>query len=288
MPRIIFFALVVLVLISACSADDKNHSKSSIDPKYSIHIIKLESKLEGMGFYIILQKPFVVIGDETPKTVKMRAEKTVKWAVTKLKKLYFKKNPEQILDIWLFKNKTSYRKHAKEFFGDTPDTPYGYFSSRNNALIMNIATGGGTLIHEIVHPFIEANFPECPSWFNEGLASLYEQCSEKNGRIVGLTNWRLKGLQKAIINKSIPSFEKLCSTTTDEFYEKDPGTNYSQARYLCYYLQEKGLLTKYYHSFVKSVKQDQTGYKTLKKILNRDDMDLFMKEWERFVLKLKF
>jgi len=28
------------------------------------------------------------------------------------------------------------------------------------------------LVHEIVHPFMRANFPECPAWFNEGLASL--------------------------------------------------------------------------------------------------------------------
>ena len=34
---------------------------------------------------------------------------------------------------------------------------------------MNISTGGGTLVHEIVHPFIEANFPACPPWLNEGL-----------------------------------------------------------------------------------------------------------------------
>ena len=40
---------------------------------------------------------------------------------------------------------------------------------------MNIATGGGTLVHEIVHPFMAANFEQCPSWFNEGLGSLYEQ-----------------------------------------------------------------------------------------------------------------
>ena len=25
-------------------------------------------------------------------------------------------------------------------------------------------TGGGTLVHEIVHPFLRANFPECPAW----------------------------------------------------------------------------------------------------------------------------
>jgi len=46
-------------------------------------------------------------------------------------------------------------------------------------------------VHEIVHPFMAANFPDCPAWFNEGLASLYEQSSERDGKIIGLTNWRL-------------------------------------------------------------------------------------------------
>ena len=31
------------------------------------------------------------------------------------------------------------------------------------------------LVHEMVHPFMDADFPACPAWFNEGLASLYEQ-----------------------------------------------------------------------------------------------------------------
>jgi len=34
--------------------------------------------------------------------------------------------------------------------------------------------------------------------FNEGLASLYEQSAERDGRIIGQTNWRLRGLQSAI------------------------------------------------------------------------------------------
>ena len=50
---------------------------------------------------------------------------------------------------------------------------------------MNISTGGGTLVHEIVHPFVAANFPNCPAWFNEGLGSLYEQSGEVNGAIHG-------------------------------------------------------------------------------------------------------
>ena len=114
---------------------------------------------------------------------------------TKLKKDYFKQDPLHIIDIWLFKDKASYEKNCRKLIGTRPTTPYGFYSSTNRSLVMNISTGGGTLVHEIVHPFIESNFPECPSWFNEGLASLYEQCREENGKIWGLTNWRLRGLQ---------------------------------------------------------------------------------------------
>ena len=153
---------------------------------------------------------------------------------------------------------------------------------------MNISTGGGTLVHEIVHPFIESNFPGCPSWFNEGFASLYEQSGEKGGRIRGLTNWRLAGLQQSLKAKSVPAFKTLCETTTHEFYDEDPGTNYSQARYLCYYLQEHGLLHRYYHEFRKNVDDDPTGYSTLAKVLGQRDMRTFRKRWNAWVATLRF
>lgn len=51
--------------------------------------------------------------------------------------------------------------------------------------------------------------------------------------------------------------------------------HYAQARYLCYYLQEKGLLTKFYREFVANVKSDPTGFKTLKRVLGEEDMVAF-------------
>jgi len=57
------------------------------------------------------------------------------------------------------KDAASYEKNTLLLFKEKPSTPYGYYSSTHKALIMNIATGGGTLVHEIVHPFVEANFP---------------------------------------------------------------------------------------------------------------------------------
>ena len=239
------------------------------------------------GFSLVQTPPFIVVGDEPPAMVRRRAERTVAWAVRMLKKAYFKKDPDDVITVWLFKDRKSYRHHAKLLFNNRPDTPFGYYSSHHKALVMNIATGGGTLVHEIVHPFVAANFPRCPAWFNEGLGSLYEQCGRRDGCIVGFTNWRLAGLQKSIKAGDLPSFKTLTHTTTHQFYNQDPGTNYAQARYLCYYLQEHGLLRKYYRLFHKRAAKDATGYTTLQRVLGQTDMTAFQQQWEEWVLELR-
>lgn len=259
-----------------------------VENDYESHLEDLQKKLPGRDFTVVVQIPFVVIGDEAPQVVWRRAEKTVKWACDRLKAKFFEKNPAAIYDIWLFRDDNSYRKHTFEIFGDEPDTPFGYSSSRHKALIMNISTGGGTLVHEIVHPFVAANFPDCPAWFNEGLGSLYEQCTDRDGEIWGLTNWRLAGLQREIGAGNVPAFEKLLAATDQEFYNEDPGTNYAQSRYLCYYLQEKGLLPQFYRAFLANSRDDPTGFATLKEILHRPDMASFQREWEKYVLDLRF
>jgi len=254
---------------------------------YAQHVLALRKTLP-KGFTVVVQAPFVVIGDEAPAMVKKRAEKTVAWAVRHLEESYFDAPPLDILNIWLFRDKNSYRKHTKRLFGHSPDTPFGYYSPSAKALIMNIATGGGTLVHEIVHPYMESNFPGAPAWFNEGLGSLYEQSSERKGQIVGLTNWRLENLQKLIRSGDLPSFEELTSTTQRQFYEADTGDNYAQARYLLYSLQERGLLRAYFRAFVANRRRDPTGFKTLQKVLGTQDMAAFRAEWEREVLALRF
>ena len=255
---------------------------------YAQHMMLLKKKIPGADFSVVIERPFVVVGDEGLKAVQTRAEQTVKWAVTRLKAAYFETDPGVIIDIWLFKDKNSYEEHSFAIFGDVPTTPFGYSSTEHNALIMNIATGGGTLVHEIVHPFMDADFPACPAWFNEGLASLYEQSIGKDDRILGLTNWRLPGLQQAIRGKQLLSFDKMTHTTRSEFYNADSRTHYAQARYLCYYLQEKGLLKTYYRKFKANCAKDPGGFETLKSVLNETDMAAFQQKWEKFVLELRF
>ena len=120
------------------------------------------------GFSIVVARPFIVLGDEPADVVQMRAEKTVKWAVDKLKQDYFTRDPDELIDVWLFKDDASYRTNALRLFGDTPTTPFGYYSARHHALVMNISTGGGTLVHEIVHPFMRANSRNAPRGSTKG------------------------------------------------------------------------------------------------------------------------
>jgi len=254
--------------------------------RYDRHVHRLKRSLPP-GFTMLVEAPFVIIGDGPEEELRRTATHTVRWAIDHLKRRYFQKDPARILDIWLFRGQASYQRNTRRIFGEDPISLYGYYAPEKGALIMNIQTGAGTLVHEIVHPFMEANFPHCPPWFNEGLGSLYEACSEREGVIVGTLNWRLKGLQQAIRKGPLPTFEVLMGLDDDGFYQRDSGRNYAQARYLCYYLQEKGLLQEYYRAFCHDAKVDPSGVRTLKRLLKEDDLEAFQKHWQGYVLGLK-
>lgn len=257
---------------------------------YAQRVMKLKQKLRRLegSFTIVVEPPFVVAGDGAPAAVRRSAREVVRWSVDLLKKDFFAKDPKSVLDIFLFKDRASYVRNTLRLLGETPTTPYGFYSERAGALIMNIATGGGTLVHEIVHPFVEANVPGPPAWLNEGLGSLFEACGEKEGHIVGYTNWRLPGLQRAIRARRLPSFAGLLAMSDHQFYKQDVGDNYAQARYLMYHLQEKGLLRDFFRAYLKNRKQDPSGVKTLQAILKVKDLAAFQREWEREVLRLRW
>ena len=248
---------------------------------------RIARRLSGR-FLIVVEPPFVAVTDGTVDTVRRYVTGTVRWAVEHLRRDYFASDPSRVLEIWLFRSHESYVADTLRMFGEEPETPYGYFDPAHDALIMNIATGGGTLVHELVHPYMAENFPACPAWFDEGLASLYEESNEVDGKLVGLINWRLEGLQLAIRGNRVPSFRALTASGKRRFYSADPGTNYAQARYLCYYLQEQGKLRTFYHAFLRDHMADPTGYETLRAVLGVADMDAFKRRWERYVLSLSY
>lgn len=263
------------------------HSRAAAEPSaedLQARAEQLEKKLKGQGFTVLVEPPFVVIGDESAKTVKHHATGFLRWTVGLIEKDFFTKRPEKLIEVWLFKNEKTFRKGAKKFFNDEPDTPYGYYSPSADALVMNIGPGAGTLSHELVHPYMEANFPNVPSWFNEGLASLYERPKEKAGHIIGLPNWRLPNLKKEIRANTLPSIQTMLETTRDGFYEAS-FDGYAFARYLLLYLQEQGKLRDFYGKFLAD-KKDLTGKAALEAVLG-EKLEVFEPKWRKWALALQ-
>jgi len=284
-------AVTALILVALCAGAAAQESNPYSAAAVGDHLAALR-QTAGHDFTVQWEPPFAVAGDPGPGAVQFVATNTVRWATSRLKAEYFSRDPRHIIDIWLFKDDESYRRHARRLFHDNPTTPYGYYSPKDRALVMNISTGTGTLVHEMVHAFMGANFESCPAWFNEGLASLYEQCGEKSGRIHGYPNWRLPKLQEAIRAGTLPTFKQLTGTSADEFYGRTTNRayneQYAQARYLCYALQERGLLRDFFREFRDHIDTDPTGYISLRKTLGEKDMSVFQRKWEAEILLLHF
>lgn len=215
-----------------------------------------------------------------------RAKNIVRWTRDLLLKDFFAQSPATLQEVWILKDKPTYEKFSRELFKTEPSTPYGYYLSGRRALVMNIKPGYGTLTHELVHPFMHHAFKDNePGWLNEGLASLFERPAERDGHLVGKVNWRLPGLLGGLKAGTVPSFRTLVHLSSNDFYDDASGTHYAAARYLCYWLQEKGLLSKFVRRAIALREKDPTGWQALTEVLGADP-DSFRPEWEKFVKAL--
>ena len=252
---------------------------------YAQHLMALDERVPS-NFIVMVEKPFVIVSDCPESEVADYSARIVNQVVTLLKKDFFLKDPDEIIDIWLLRDQKSYQYHASHQFGIVPETPYGFYSPAHHSLILDISTGGGTLVHEMVHPFVAANFKGCPVWFNEALASLYERPTQVQGHLHGLPNWRLVGLQEAVSTQKTLPIVELFAMDEDHFYDDPSGIPYAQSKYIAYYLQQQGLLVDYYHAFYENRKSDPSGLKTLVNLLNIENLADFQTGWQQWVLEL--
>lgn len=214
-------------------------------------VAKLKTELReqlGEEFQIIPIGPWVVATDLAKEEAPRFTDFTISRYAAAIQRQLFTKTPRsEPVKVMLFKDRLSYEGWNKKLFGEKPTTPYGYYSRARNALVMNIGTGGGTLLHEMVHAMAEADFKNIPAWLNEGLGSLFEASNRgRNNTVVGVTNWRLKGLQEDLKNGSETKLKDLVGMSDDDFYGERSGSNYAAARYLMQYLQEQAKLEAFY------------------------------------------
>lgn len=282
-----FARAAFFLLLSGCCSMGLGRMTPREPAAYEEHVRSLQQELPP-EFTVVPAPPFVVVGDAPPSLVRADAQEVVVWAATRLKADFFPREPKEIVTIWVFDTDESYRRNANALFGDIPDTPYGYYQPCHDAIVVNGSLGNGTLVHEMVHVLMEANFPDAPTWYDEGLASLFEQPIDVDGHIRGDTNWRLAGLQASLELGWRPSFEALFGMSRGQFYDEDHrAKNYAVARYLLFYLQEGGKLIGFHHRFLWNQENDPTGLFALKETMGIVSIDAFTETWSTFVMKLE-
>ncbi|TET32211.1 MAG: PDZ domain-containing protein [Planctomycetota bacterium] len=198
---------------------------------------------------------------------------------------FFKNRPEYYITVLIPKSTEDYRKH----FGGRSGAA-GFYNPGTKILTVNLATGGGTMIHEFTHALhwgdMEGLSQRHPQWVVEGFGSLYEQCTRREGSGYGLLNWRLPGLKRAIANETCYPLKDFISNSGSHF-RKNQSLAYAISRYIFYFLQEKKLLRKWYAKYRENYDEDKSGLKTLEEIYGKS-IEEFEKDWLEFLEPLNY
>ena len=266
---------------------DRSSTQPSINELTGRLLAEWQPRLQHEHLESLAAPPFILAGDGGAARLASYRDDTILASARALHAMYFEREPRQPILILLFEREGAYKRLANEWFGDADVPHFGFYRPGDRVMLMNVGTGTGTLVHELTHALIAPDFPQVPSWFNEGLASLYEQSSIGPDSIQGRVNWRLPALQKAIRAGTLRSLPEMIENP--DFYDAGHvGLNYAQARYLMFYLQETQRLRTFYRQFRDHVKEDPTGRQTLERLIAPQSVEAFEKEWRAWVLGLKF
>ena len=249
------------------------------------------ARLRGMAgdeFAVLVYPPFVLGGDMPRATLEGYYRDTIAPAVRAMQARYFRSRPHRPITVLLFSGEESYNRYAAQWYGDSGVSIYGYYKPSERTLLANIATGSGTLLHELTHALFDFEMRDPPVWLNEGLASLHEQCrfrtSAEGPWIEGLVNGRLEGLLTVIRQGRLRSVEALIEDP--DFRGPLVGTNYAQARYFCMFLQQRGLLEVFFRDFLDHRADDPDGLEAVRCALDGASWEEIDRAFQKWALSL--
>ncbi len=221
----------------------------------------------GEEYRVAVESPFVIAGDIPEADLRRHYTSTIEPIVQALRSSYFETPPDQPITLVLLSTVRNFRDTAREMDNYDAVQYHGYFRRDERRIVLDISSGNGTLAHELTHALLAFDFPKAPEWFDEGLASLHEQgvFSDDGRTLVGHHNWRLHSLKQAVLSGQLKPIVELIRSPS--FRKEGEGLHYAQVRYLCLYLQRRGLLKEYYRRFRGNVQNDPDGLATLQAVL---------------------
>jgi hypothetical protein len=215
----------------------------------------------------------------------------------------FRAPPDHSVTVDLFSSHAAYVAFSKARYGVDPEPHepenkalFGYYRNDTREMLVDGASGWGTLVHELTHPFIQRDWDRAPTWLSEGIASLFEAYAfAPDGSIHGVTNWRydtLRGAMDSPDSGPRMHLQALFDTSNDDFEQSDGVTQgrwYSLARFVCQWLDSADAghkLWDFYALYRDTQDQDPSGLTAFTRALGWTASDADAR-WLAYVRRLR-
>ncbi len=234
---------------------------------YDNAISDYTNRLDG-NFRVVRFRYFVVFSNLEDRLTYPIIDNDIRHTIDAMIDNYIIKRPDDVTAVFLFRDMDSYKSFAMKEFGieESDLSPYGFYKISKKVILVRYASWKGSVSHEVTHAMLQNDFPEIPSWFNEGFAALHEKANYDNGNLTANFSWRILALRRAFDENTYYSLRHLMNTKDDEMYSPRSSFYYAQAQYALMLLQQKGLLEEYYKTFRDTYSKDHTGIKQFEKL----------------------
>lgn len=296
----LFLALIMMTAVRLASAGEE-YSRSGTGGRLNVRLapaainpsppgipktLDALRRSTGDDFLCVERDNFLIASDLDIERAEYLVDGVFDFCRRALVESYFDRlpNPQRIINLYVFRDYTSYVAGLKKFFAMDPISPYGHYGHSQKYLVINYDTGPGTMVHEMTHALMADDFPEAPIWLAEGMASLYEQCRAEGNILRGEDNWRLPELKAALGRGATTPLARLLAMSPSTFRSEKESQHYAEARYFCKYLEDLGILSIIYKDFRNRNKLDPTGARFVIKAFGKplDTIDAAWKRWISF------
>lgn len=180
------------------------------------------------------------------------------------------------LPIYLFQGNEAFAAFGREL-GASANTS-GFFAVLTNGapiLVVDLSTGLGTAMHELVHAFVHFGFPrQPPLWFHEGLAAYHEKF------LGSLDDTRLDISFGYFSNWRFPLVKAQVDTLTLAGLDDPARDPTSAARDLMLFLDRRGLFVPLVRAMRTAI-DDESGMRTLAQVAG--DLETLEREWKDWI-----
>lgn len=227
----------------------------------------LKSKIGDCDIYV--KNEFLVASLSSQRNAKEHYERGIADFDAYFKQTFSFQKPTHYVTILLTEDPMELVDATNRLYPEAHLQPYapflGYFNRKDNLIAANGGMYGyGTLLHELMHSNINADFPDAPVWINEGLCSLYERTEWQGNRLIGLPNWRFDRVKPS-------DFHNL-----EQLAENINIKNLSEIRMLLMYVDHINKIGEFYH-YIKTNKESLDLSKCFQ------HFDITNTKWEEFI-----